>query len=250
MAFDTMVRSSTCNLKSQSTKPSRIPRGEAVLRRTYERTNRSICRTRDRRYGSLEFPFDSGLIAYSAWASAGGIVGRGVLLDYAAFAERNKISLKPFETRAIPLAALLQIATEQGTIFREGDILFVRTGFTAAYEALSALEKSTQASRPIAEFAGVESSTDMLRWLWTSGFAAVAADCPAFESSPVGRTEICTPQTALHPVLLGGWGMPIGELFDLEPLAEHCQNSGRWTFFLSSVPLKVCLLDSALVGPE
>lgn len=44
---------------------------------------------------------------------------------------------------------------------------------------------------------------------------------------------------ALHEILLAGWGCPIGELFDLEELAEHCKKIGRWSFFLASVPLKV-----------
>lgn len=39
---------------------------------------------------------------------------------------------------------------------------------------------------------------------------------------------------ALHEVLLAGWGMPIGELFDLEELASHCKESDRWSFFVTS----------------
>lgn len=41
----------------------------------------------------------------------------------------------------------------------------------------------------------------------------------------------------LHPILLSGWGTPIGELFDLEELSKVCKNLHRWTFFLSSAPL-------------
>lgn len=33
--------------------------------------------------------------------------------------------------------------------------------------------------------------------------------------------------------------MPIGELFDLERLSVVCKGEGRWSFFFSSVPLKV-----------
>jgi hypothetical protein len=33
--------------------------------------------------------------------------------------------------------------------------------------------------------------------------------------------------------------MPIGEMFDLEALARKCEELGRWSFFVSSVPLKV-----------
>jgi hypothetical protein len=40
----------------------------------------------------------------------------------------------------------------------------------------------------------------------------------------------------LHSILLAGWGTPIGELFDLEALAEVCQRRKRWTFFFTSVP--------------
>lgn len=43
----------------------------------------------------------------------------------------------------------------------------------------------------------------------------------------------------LHQWLLGGWGMLIGEMFDLEALAEKCRELGRSTFFLSSLPLNV-----------
>lgn len=47
------------------------------------------------------------------------------------------------------------------------------------------------------------------------------------------------PRYVLHQWLLAGWGMPIGEMFDLERLARECELSGRWSFFISSVPLKV-----------
>ena len=38
----------------------------------------------------------------------------------------------------------------------------------------------------------------------------------------------------LHEVLLSGWGCPIGELFDLEKLSEHCKKIKRWSFFITS----------------
>lgn len=47
------------------------------------------------------------------------------------------------------------------------------------------------------------------------------------------------PDVFLHEYLLAGWGMPIGELFDLEELSRICQELGRWTFFLASVPLNM-----------
>lgn len=102
--------------------------------------------------------------------------------------------------------------------------------------------------RPTADFAGVEATEEVLKWLWDSKFAAVAGDMPAFERSPPGGgksdaypAEEATLQGvgSLHEVLLGGWGCPIGEMFDLEALAELCKKEARWSFFVSSVPLKV-----------
>jgi hypothetical protein len=33
------------------------------------------------------------------------------------------------------------------------------------------------------------------------------------------------------------WGMPIGEMWDLEGLAAECERQKRWSFFLTSSPL-------------
>jgi len=44
---------------------------------------------------------------------------------------------------------------------------------------------------------------------------------------------------AFHTYLLAFWGTPIGELWDLEALAETCHRLGRYSFFLTSIPLNV-----------
>lgn len=38
----------------------------------------------------------------------------------------------------------------------------------------------------------------------------------------------------MHEVILSGWGCPIGELFELEALAEKCKELQRWEFFVTS----------------
>lgn len=81
---------------------------------------------------------------------------------------------------------------------------------------------------------GVQQSEEMLRWIWDTGFAAVAGDMPAFETTPFQNAEYF-----LHEWLLAGWGVPIGELFDLERLAVECRRVKKWTFFFSSMPLHV-----------
>lgn len=43
----------------------------------------------------------------------------------------------------------------------------------------------------------------------------------------------------LHEHLLALWGVPIGELWDLEALSVACAENYQWTFFLSSAPNNV-----------
>lgn len=87
--------------------------------------------------------------------------------------------------------------------------------------------------------AGVEQSEEMLLWIWEN-FSAVAADHPSFECWPTRK------EWMLHEVLLAGWGCPIGELFDLEKLAEHCKDVGRYSFFITS---EVCNVPGGVASP-
>ena len=150
--------------------------------------------------------------------------------------------LDPFSCTEISYQNLQRAIADYNLTFHAGDIFFIRCGFTKAYNALSSPEQLALAQRPRADFMGVEPTEEILEWLWENQFAAVAGDSPSFERSPVGlgKTENdISSKVCLHQWLLGGWGMPIGEMFDLEELAEHCRQRGRWSFFLSSVPLKV-----------
>ena len=81
----------------------------------------------------------------------------------------------------------------------------------------------------------------MVRWLWEHQFSAVAGDAPSFERAPI-RGAHADPNFNLHEWVLAGWGTPIGEMFDLEKLSEHCKANERYSFFLSSMPLKVGVL--------
>ena len=188
--------------------------------------------------------------SHPAWASNGGITGRGVLLDYHSWASNKSLSLSPFSSTVIPFSHLQHVIADQNVTFRRGDILFIRSGFTAAYEALSDSEKLALSKRARDDFIGVEPTKEVLQWLWENQFAAVAGDMPAFERSPVGQgkdEDDLPPQVVLHQWLLGGWGMPIGEMFDLEELAKHCRECQRWSFFLSSVPLKAGKAQSLIL---
>ncbi|KAE8154255.1 hypothetical protein BDV25DRAFT_148167 [Aspergillus avenaceus] len=167
------------------------------------------------------------------WAKEG-IAGRGVLIDYAAWAEKKGIKYTTFSTHQVRLSDILEIAKECNITFQKGDILFVRVGVTKEWDTVMTDEqKKAYSDNQSPEHAGVEATTDMLRWLWDSGFAAIASDSISWEVYP--------PQSDvfLHEYVLAGWGMPIGELFDLEALARICRDLQRWSFFVSSVPLNM-----------
>ena len=158
--------------------------------------------------------------------------------------------MDPLTSSPIPLNHLQQVLACQNTILTPtgGDILFIRSGFTATFNALSVSSQQALAQRSTHDFAGLEATPAVLEWLWDGKFAAVAGDMPGFERSPPGGGKSETYKVdevqlegvgSLHEVVLGGWGCPIGEMFDLEGLAEHCRTEGRWSFFVCSVPLKV-----------
>jgi hypothetical protein len=186
----------------------------------------------------------SNRIGMQYWAREG-ICGRGVLLDYAAYAERKAIAYSALSDHSISLAVLKEIAQEQGLKFRRGDILFVRIGLTKEWDArMSAADKMDYARSSNPQHAGVEGTEEMLRWIWDEGFAAVAGDAVSFEVYPpkksYSRADGSVEQGLfMHEYLIAGWGLAVGELFDLEELSRKCQELGRWDFFVASAPLNM-----------
>ena len=150
------------------------------------------------------------------------------------WANAQNISHPGLALTPIPLKDLLAVAKHQNTKFQPGDILFVRTGFGQAYDALSLEEQKTWSETSDPPCIGVLQSEELLRWLWDNKFAAVVGDAPSFEVWPCQDKRYW-----LHEWGLAGWGMPIGEFFDLEKLAVECEKAGRWSFFFSSMPLNV-----------
>ncbi|KAJ5156599.1 hypothetical protein N7492_009402 [Penicillium capsulatum] len=169
-----------------------------------------------------------------AWVEKGGIVGRGVLLDYAAWAKAKNVPIDAFSTNSISVETLKEVAAFQGTEFKQGDIMFIRSGWVESYSQLPTEKAIELAEITTPPAIGIESSEKTLRWLWDTGFAAVAGDMPSMEAWPCQNTQFW-----LHEWLLAGWGMPIGELFDLEQLGQECSKRGKWSFFFSSMPLRV-----------
>lgn len=114
------------------------------------------------------------------WHARGGLVGRGVLIDYKAYADRNGIKYSPFEAHKVTITAIEEIAREQGIVFQQGDIFLLRTGYTEAIEAIEDVaEQERMGSCP--DSAGVEDTMMAVKWFWNNHFSAVAADNVGFE---------------------------------------------------------------------
>jgi hypothetical protein len=129
------------------------------------------------------------------WHDRGGMVGRGVLLDYRQYAADKGIKYSCFDDHAITTKVLEDVAKHQGTQFKHGDILLVRSGFT---EDLNTDSKTQEANLGTHKCIGVEGTKESAKWFWNKHFAAVAGDAIAFEvlppksedGSPAGITDL------------------------------------------------------------
>ncbi|KAM0748442.1 hypothetical protein T439DRAFT_358336 [Meredithblackwellia eburnea MCA 4105] len=171
------------------------------------------------------------------WCKAGGIAGRGVLVDWLRWRRLTKPELpdlSPVERYEIPYIELIEAAKFQGTDFAVGDILFVRSGLVEWHDTATEAQRKNAFVDSFA-FIGVEASPDSVEWFWNQHFAAVAGDTLAFEACP--QTVLDMEGKNLHEWFLALWGMPIGEMFDLETLSKKCEELNKWSFFLTSAPL-------------
>ncbi|KAI1468395.1 uncharacterized protein F4812DRAFT_426568 [Daldinia caldariorum] len=175
-----------------------------------------------------------------------GIAGRGILLDYGRWAEANNIQPVYYDNFKITHSDLVNVARSQGIDLRPvaqggdiqiGDILVVRSGFIKNANSLTYEKRASQHLRKNIfgpddgqRYIGVEQSEEILDLLHDSYISAVASDHPAFEAWPSEKDYY------LHEKLLALWGIPIGELWDLDRLAEKLAEKKQWTFFLSSAP--------------
>jgi hypothetical protein len=101
-----------------------------------------------------------------------GIVGRGILVDFARWRERqtsNKelAEFECFKATPIKLEWIKQILQEQDTEVRFGDILIVRSGFMAAYLKLSSSDVQSLIESNPPPVCGVEQSDEGLQCEFT-----------------------------------------------------------------------------------
>lgn len=171
------------------------------------------------------------------WARRG-IAGRGVLLDVARALAAAGRPLDPGTSTALTVDDLEMARRQAGVEFRPGDVVLVRTGFVGWYRGQD--ERARQAmARGRLTAAGIEHTEAMARYVWDTGAAAFVSDAPALEVWPPDPRPEAAPFGFLHNVLIGQFGLAIGELWELDALAADCAEDGRYEFLLCSAPLNV-----------
>ena len=177
------------------------------------------------------------------WA-ARGLAGRAVLVDVG-----RHLGIDPSTNHGITPEDLDATLAAQGTTLEDGDVLLLRTGWTTWYRQID--DATRQALPGNLQAPGLRPGQDMLRWLWDHHVAAIGADNPAVEPCPLGghlskeerfaiRTDLeRMPEAFMHTALLPLLGLPLGELWDLDALAEDCAGDGVYEGLFTSAPLRV-----------
>jgi kynurenine formamidase len=155
---------------------------------------------------------------------ADGIVSRGVLLDLARAAGVDR--LQP--GHAITPAELERAEARAGVRAGSGDVLLVRTGHLSVFK--------TDGDRVgyMRQMPGL--SLACAEWLHAREVAAVATDTCAVEVIPFEDNATPLP---LHMVCIRDMGLTLGEMFDLDTLADECAADGIHEFLFAAPPLKV-----------
>lgn len=163
-------------------------------------------------------------------------VGRGVLLDLARHLGRDW--LEP--GHAIQDDDLVECAVRQGVEVGEGDIVLVRTGQI----------RQCRSQGSWGDYAGGPApglGLDAAHFLCERRVAAVATDTWGMEAKPYETPDVLGP---LHIVLLVNAGVLIGEMWDMEQLADDCADDGTYEFFVTAPPLTITGSVGSPINPQ
>ena len=183
------------------------------------------------------------------WAKRG-IAGRGVLADVARWREAQGRPLQPNASDPIEPEDLTATLEAQGVAVETGDVLLVRTGWMSWYRSLDTQGRLdyNAAGHP---FCGLRPGEPTWKLLWNLHISAIGSDNPAVEVWP--PATFVTPEQMeeifanlerfdevfMHIRLLPLFGLPLGEFFDLDALADDCAQDGTYEFFFTSAPLNL-----------
>ena len=165
------------------------------------------------------------------WARRG-IAGRFVLADVAAHRTARGEPIDCGTRVPVGASEIADVLAAEGVDPRPGDVLLVRLGWVDWYDRLTDAERVGYAREGFAS-PGLAQGEGVARWLWDTGFAAVATDTPALEATPF---DVGDPDGFLHYRLIALLGFAVGEMFSLGRLAAHCAERHRFSGLLVSAP--------------
>ncbi|WGW11889.1 cyclase family protein [Saxibacter everestensis] len=174
--------------------------------------------------------------------AAANLVSRGVLLDLGRVLQGEIGADYPelpdgFAITEAHLEAAIDRQGESARVGR-GDILLIRTG---QYARTRRDGWGDYAGGPAP---GLSFTT--APWLHRTEVAAVATDTWGFEVRPNEFDDAFQP---LHQVVIPNMGLFIGEMWNLESLAEACAAERRYDFLLSAPPLPITGAVGSPINP-
>ena len=161
-----------------------------------------------------------------------GMQGRGVLVDLA--------RAYGMDFRDIGYDELMRAMECSGATVEPGDMLLLRTGFAGLVLSMQRQPDEHRLHHSCAALDGGDEK--LLAWITDSGIAALIADNFAVAPHPPRRVPedgSPYPVLPLHEHCLFKLGLPLGELWYLEELAERLHASGRTRFLLTAPPLRL-----------
>jgi len=153
------------------------------------------------------------------------MAGRGVLLDVARY--KNVPFMQPGE--GITCEDLDNCAKSQGVEIRTGDFILVRTG-----DSDRRIREKQWGTYCGSDAPGLEFET--IIWLHDNEVAAVATDTWGCEVRPNNSDMFHQPW---HQLCIPIAGLPMGENFRLDALADACAADKRYDFFFVAPPLLI-----------
>jgi len=165
------------------------------------------------------------------------LAGRAVLLDVERAMRDAGWPYDPGDSSAIGVADLELARRQAGVEYAPGDVILLHTGFAAWYVRQESRVKNRLHGNVAAP--GLEHSEAVCEYLWNSHAAAIASDTYGVEVFPADVSPQAHTFGFLHNMLIGQFGMALGELWWLADIASDCRADGRYTMFFTSAPLHV-----------
>lgn len=172
-------------------------------------------------------------IGINNWAERG-IAGRGLLVDVAMYRDSIGQPLDHDNCEWIDTDLLEATLSAQRTRVLPGDMIVLRVGYP---ERLASQSDREAAHRS----AGLAVARRTVAWLWDHQVPLIASDnlgvepARALRPGEYGEGRDGT----LHAQLIALLGMPLGELWKLDELADACHSDGVYEFQLVCSPLNV-----------